>query len=121
MPGSILDEVKKAIGIAPDNEEFDADVMMHINSVFSTLEQLGLGPEGGLRITDNSTTWDQVYGTDNRLNAIQSYVVLRVKLLFDPPTTSYHLTSIKEQIKELEWRLNVTREGDSWVPPLPRP
>lgn len=121
MANSILRDVKKVLNIGPDDDAFDIDVMMHINSVFSTLEQLGLGPVGGLMITDDSTTWDQFYGLDNRLNAIQTYVYLRVKLLFDPPQNSYHTTSIKEQIKELEWRLNVTREGDSWVPPTPQP
>lgn len=111
---SILTSTKKTLGLDEDYEEFDQDIINHINGVFSTLEQLGIGPEGGFMIEDKQATWSDLLGNDNRMNAVKTYVYLRVRLLFDPPTTGYHQTAAKEQIQELEWRLNVVREGDKW-------
>jgi hypothetical protein len=94
---------------------------MHINSVFSTLDQLGVGPEGGFQIEDKNQTWTELYGDDPRLNSIKTYTYLKVRMYFDPPTTSYLQKAFQDQIKELEWRLNVVREGDYWVDPDPDP
>lgn len=118
MSTSILDSTKKVLGIDAAYTAFDVDILMHINSVFSTLNQLGLGPVEGFAIEDNSTTWDTFLGTDLRLNSVKTYIYLRVRLLFDPPSTSYLITSMKEQLQELEWRLNVNREESTWVPPV---
>jgi hypothetical protein len=115
---SILTSIKKVLNVPADYTAFDVDILMHINSVFSTLQQLGIGPENGFMIEDASPTWDTFLGTDLRLNAVKSYVYLRVRLLFDPPTTSYLIEAQNKQIQELEWRLNVTREGDAWVAPI---
>ena len=106
---SILDSTKKTLGLSPDYTAFDQDIIMHINTVFSFLNQLGIGPAEGFMIEDKTTTWDS-FVSDNRLNSVQSYVYLRVRLLFDPPTTSFVLSAMKEQIQELEWRMNFYRE-----------
>lgn len=119
MADSILTSTKKVLGLDESYTAFDADVIMHINSVFSTLNQLGIGPPNGYAIADASATWDAFLGSDLRLNSVKTYVYLRVRLLFDPPTTSYLLQSMQEQIKELEWRLNVYREEGAWVSPFP--
>lgn len=110
MSDSILTGTKKVLGIAEDYEYFDPDILLHINSVFSTLTQLGVGPPDGFRIEDKSTLWVAYTDSDNRLNAAKTYVYLRVRLLFDPPTSSFAVASMKEQIKELEWRLNTAIE-----------
>ena len=121
MSDSILDNTKKILGLEASYTAFDIDVIMHINSVFAILNQLGIGPENGFAIEDADATWDSFLGDDLRLNAVKTYVYLRVRMLFDPPTTSYLMTSMKEQIQELEWRLNVQREGLSWTDPNPSP
>jgi hypothetical protein len=119
MSESILQSVKKTLNLQADYEAFDQDVVMHINSVFSTLNQLGVGPALGFMIEDESKTWGEFFGTDSRLNHIKTYVYLRVRLIFDPPATGFHTEAMKEQIKELEWRLNVQREDTQWVDPTP--
>lgn len=119
MNDSILTSTKKALNLAADYTAFDPDVIMHINSAFSTLHQLGVGPDAGFMIEDASPTWVAFLGVDQRLNHVKTYVFLRVRMLFDPPTTGYHVEAMKEQIKELEWRLNAQREDTQWVDPLP--
>lgn len=116
---SILTSVKKVLGLEASYTAFDQDVLMHINSVFSTLNQLGIGPENGFMIEDATPTWDLFLGGDTRINSVKSYVYLRVRMLFDPPGTSFLLDAMKEQIKEFEWRLNVRREEYAWVDPNP--
>lgn len=122
MNESILTSTKKILGIPADYTVFDVDIITHINSVFSTLHQLGIGPTEGFMINDESSIWADFY-TDAPLNAIKTYVYLRVRLLFDPPTTSYLINSLKEQVKELEWRLNVHREFETYplIPDLVEP
>lgn len=120
MVDSILDSTKKVLGIQPDYDVFDTDLIMHINGVFSTLNQLGIGPNEGFAIEDDVPTWQDFLGTDARLNNVKTYVYLRVRLLFDPPGGSYHLVnSMNEQVKELEWRISTQREGESWTEPTP--
>lgn len=118
MITSILTSTKKLLGIEADQTVFDTDIIFSINAAFSTLSQLGVGPVNGFAIEDDSTTWDTYLGTNLDLSAVKIYVYLRVRLIFDPPTTSYLIESLKEQAKELEWRLNTVREGVSWTPPL---
>lgn len=119
MNESILTGIKKTLNLQADYEAFDQDVLMHINTVFSTLNQLGVGPALGFMIEDESKTWDEFFGTDPRLNHIKTYVYLRVRLLFDPPTTGYHVKAMQDQITELEWRLNAQREDTQWTDPTP--
>ena len=106
MDESILTSIKRLLGITEDYQHFDQDLIMHINSVLMTLTQIGVGPVGGMLITDDSTTWEEFAGEVTDLGGIQSYVYLKVKLLFDPPQTSSVTEAINRQINELEWRLN---------------
>lgn len=110
LEDSILSSTKKTLGISASYTVFDQDIIMHINSVFALLNQLGLGPDEGFFIIDENDIWSD-FESDVRLNTIKSYVYLRVRLLFDPPTTSFLLSAVQEQIKELEWRMNVYREN----------
>lgn len=110
---SILVSVKRYLGIIDDCTSFDDDLMLHINSIFSVLTQAGIGPAEGFNITDSSTQWSEFLGEDMRLSAVKSYMNLRVKLLFDPPTSSTLMQAIKEQIKELEWRMYIVKDNDN--------
>lgn len=105
---SILTSVKKMLGITEDYEHFDADLIMHINSVFMILTQLGVGPSEGFSIEDDSAIWDDFISTGSNLEAVKSYMYLKVKLLFDPPLSSAVMESMNRMISELEWRLNVS-------------
>ena len=119
MEQSILTSTKKVLGIAADYTAFDLDIITHINTAFSTLTQLGVGPVAGFAIEDDTAVWADFYVDDIQYNAVKSYVFLRVRMLFDPPQTSYLITAMEKQIQELEWRLNVHREETGWVDPMP--
>lgn len=108
---SILTSIKKLLGITESCTDFDTDIIMHINTVLMTLNQLGVGTEG-FQIEDKNAVWSEFIKSD-KLAATKSYVYLRVKLLFDPPLNSAIIEAIKESIKELEWRLNVRVELES--------
>lgn len=111
MTESILNSVKKVLGIDAEYDAFDQDVILHINSALATLNQLGVGPEEGFMIEDDEAEWGDFIGDDPRLNPVKSYLYLRVRIVFDPPATSFVLASLQEQVKEHEWRLNVEAEG----------
>lgn len=115
---SILNTTKATLGLRADYTPFDNDIILHVNSVLDTLNQLGIGPEEGFMISDASATWSHFFD-DVRMNSIKTYVYLRVRMLFDPPAQSHLATAFSEQIKELEWRLNVRREDDEWIPQVP--
>jgi hypothetical protein len=121
VASSILNDVKKLLGMDATYTAFDTDVIIHINSVFNVLWDLGIGPTTGFMIMDDTATWDAFVGTDLNLNSVKSYVFLRVKRLFDPPTTSFAIESTDRLIQEAEWRLSVKREGESWTDPNPPP
>lgn len=107
---SILTSIKKLLGIAEEYDHFDPDIIMHINSVFMILTQLGVGPSEGFIIYDDSAVWDDFLLNGSQpypLTTVKSYMYLKVKLLFDPPSSSAVIESINRQISELEWRLNV--------------
>lgn len=106
MTQSILLTVKKMLGIAEEYHAFDLDIIIHINSVFLTLNQLGVGPERPFQITDDSENWSDFVDT-NEVPGVQSYVYLKTRLAFDPPTNSFLVDAIQKQIAELEWRMNV--------------
>lgn len=107
MVDSILTSIKKLLGPEEVYEHFDTDIIMHINSAFSTLTQLGVGPEEGFVIKDKTTLWTDFIQDDKRLEFVKTYIYLKVKLVFDPPLSSSVLDAMNRQINELEWRLNV--------------
>ena len=110
---SILSSVKKVLGIPSDYEHFDQDILLHINSVMSIMHQLGVGPEEGFIVEDDSTTWSDFFGEDvdiNKFAYVKSYICIRVRLLFDPPTSSGAIDAMERQMRELEWRITVTRD-----------
>ena len=111
MTESILDSTKKILGIEADYPAFDVDIIMHINSALATLTQLGVGPDEGYMIEDSDAEWGDFLDGDPRLNPVKSYVFLKTRVVFDPPTTSFVLSALQEQIKEHEWRINVDVEG----------
>lgn len=119
VANSILDTTKKMIGVDPENTEFDIDIITHINSVFAILQQLGVGPVEGFAIEDNTTLWS-VYTIDNLLvNSVKTFMYLQVRVWFDPPSTSADLTAKKEQLLELQWRLNVAVDTIPHEPEVP--
>ena len=109
MTDSILNTVKKMLGITEEYTHFDTDIIIHINSVFSILTQLGVGPEEGFTITDESTTWSDFIPDDSQhlLEMVRTYMFMKVKSMFDPPTSSSVADSYNKLISEMEWRLNV--------------
>lgn len=103
---SILTSIKKLLGPEAEYEHFDPEIIMHINSVFTILRRMGVGPSTAFRIEDETSVWTDFVTDIEEIELVKSYVYLKVKLLFDPPLNSAHLNSIKEQIQEFEWRLN---------------
>ena len=106
---SILTSIKKLLGITEEYEHFDTDLIIYINSVFSILAQLGIGPKDGFSIRDKTSKWSDFLNDkdDKRLEMIKSYVYMKVKLMFDPPTNSSLLESMTRFTNEFEWRANV--------------
>lgn len=102
---TIVDDIKLDLGLPPDYDVFDPSVIRHINSAFSRATQLGLGPAQGFRITTGAETWDEFLGDFENLDGAKAFVFLRVKLLFDPPATSFHIAAVEKQIEELSWTL----------------
>lgn len=111
MSDSILTSTKKALDIPENYDVFDGNIIMHINSTFSTLTQLGIGPVDGFEIADSGPTWADYLGNNPRLNLVKSYMYLAVRRLFDPPTTSFLLDATKAQMDEYVWRM--TNELDT--------
>lgn len=110
---SILISIKAMLGISKDYNAFDAVIVMHINSVFMNLNQIGVGPAKGFSIIDDADKWSDFISEDSqKFESVKSYVYLKVKLLFDPPLNSSIIESMKQQVNELEWRLNVAAEDN---------
>lgn len=108
---SILQSIKKLIGITEDYTAFDLDIIIHINSVFMILNQIGVGPVEGFSISDDSAVWSDYLPEDSKnLEAVKTYIYLKVKMVFDPPMSSAVMEATKQMISELEWRLNVEAE-----------
>lgn len=107
METSILNSIKNLLLVPDDLTEFDNMIITHINSVFLNLAQLGVGPEEGFSIEDETAEWDEFISDNAQLQSVKSYMYLKVKLLFDPPLSSSVIESMNRQIAELEWRLNV--------------
>lgn len=114
MEDSILKSTKTILGLDPDYTPFDLEVITAINSAFSILHQLGVGPDDGFMIEDDTATWDEfilLAGSEpSSKNLIKTYIQLKTRMLFDPPTTSFHIKAMEDQINQYEWRLNVARE-----------
>lgn len=108
---SILTSIKKLLGIAEEYTHFDEDLIMHINSVLAALTQIGVGPSNGFAITDKYATWTDFISDDTCLIPVKSYVHLKVRLLFDPPSSSAVMSSIERQASEFEWRLRLAAEN----------
>lgn len=106
----ILDTTKLGLGIFPEDKTFDPIITMHINTVFGTIAQLGFGPETPFRITGPDEVWDYFLQGRDELAAVRSYMINKVRLMWDPPTLSFVLTALQSQITEFEWRLNVAGE-----------
>ena len=111
MDEKILASIKKLLGIYEENTDFDTDILIHINSVITILNQLGIGPDIGFEV-DKDTTWNDYLDNDSKLNSVKSYIYLKVKLIFDPPMSSAIKEANKQMIDELEWRLNLYHESD---------
>lgn len=111
LEDSILNSTKQILGISSDYTAFDLDILTHINATFSDIEMLGVGPDGGFMIEDATTKWSDLNVPQNQKNTIMSLLYLKVKLLFDPPSTSFHLDAMQKQIEQMEWKLNVAREA----------
>jgi len=108
---SILNSTKKLLGVVEEDTNFDADIIMHINSVFLTLNQIGVGPSRGFMIEDKTAYWEDFVTDIGLLNAVKPYMYLKVKLVFDPPLSSSVIEAINRQIAEFEWRLRLAAEN----------
>lgn len=104
---SILTSIKKLLGITEEDDSFDLDIIMLINSAFVNLQQLGVGPSEGFSIEDDTATWTDFLPDDNAVNLVRNFIWLKVKMVFDPPTSSFVMDAMKHQIAEAEWRLMV--------------
>lgn len=108
---SILNSIKKLLGPSELYDNFDTDIIMHINSTMTSLSQMGIGPKSGFSITGPDETWDDYIQGDLRYESVKQYIYLSVRTVFDPPTSSAMMDFMKEKMKELEWRLNLTAES----------
>lgn len=117
METSILNSTKKILGIDAFYNAFDLDVITHINSAFAVLNSLGVGPNNAFYITDDSDQWSDLGMSNNSLNLVRTYIFLKVRYLFDPPTTSFLLEAVNKQIQEHEWRLMTIREYEDSLTP----
>ena len=112
---SILNSIKKLLGITEECKDFNQDLIIHINSVFMILNQLGVGPKDGFKITDATNTWNEFISGVQYIESVKTYMYMKVRMMFDPPSSSIVADAINKQISELEWRLNATetinREG----------
>ena len=109
---SILTSIKKMLGIAEEYTHFDADLIIHINSVFAILTQIGVGPSEGFSIEDNTDVWTDFIQDNKKLESVKSYTYMKVKLLFDPPINSSVIESMNRIISELEWRILISGEEE---------
>lgn len=109
----ILESIKKMLGIGEDYDHFDSDLIMHINSVFSILTQLGVGPTEGYVVEDENDLWTDFIGDSTLIEMAKTYTYMKVRLIFDPPSSSAVMESYNNIIKELEWRINVAVDTSS--------
>ena len=115
MEDSILLSIKALLGPDSDYDAFDQDIIIFINSAIATLTQLGVGPSNGFRITGDSETWTEFIGWRNDIDSIKSYIYMKVRMAFDPPSSSYVMSAYEEACKEYEWRLNVAVDPGTYT------
>lgn len=108
---SILTSIKKLLGITADCTDFDTNIIMHINTVFMTINQLGVGPDKPFVIEDDKAVWKDFLEDDTNFEAVKSYIHLKVRLIFDPPLSTAVREAMEQSVHELEWRLNVQAES----------
>ena len=113
MQDSILMTIRKLVCGDPYADHFDPDLLVHINACFSILNQLGVGPENGFVVTDETQSWSSYSDNERVLNMVKTYVTLKVKKIFDPPLTSSVLEAMDKEISQLEWRLNVAVDPET--------
>lgn len=118
MADSILDDVKKVLGIESTYTAFDTDVIIHINSALTVLNDLGIGPDEVPVITGSGNTWAELGLPNNQLSMVKSWLYLKVRMAFDPPTMGFHIDAFNKQIEEQEYRLKERREA---LIPIPTP
>lgn len=106
MDESILNSIKQLLGIKSNYTFFDQDIIIDINSVFTILNQLGVG-KTGFSIEDDTTTWDEFLEGYNNLSLVKTYMFMKVKMMFDPPQSGTAIEAYNRQISEFEWRINV--------------
>jgi hypothetical protein len=122
MEESILRSTKKILNIPMDDDSFDHDIITHINSAFSHLHQLGIGPDIGFDIDDDTAVWLDFLNEEVPLyirSAVKTNVHLRVRVIFDPPTLPHVAMAMKDQLLESDTRLNIMREETDWADPDP--
>jgi hypothetical protein len=119
MEQSILTSTKQILGIPEEDVSFDQAVLTFINTSFTDLLDLGIGPEDGFRIVDADSEWEDYIDDSPALDRVKTYVYLKVRLLFDPPQTSFHIAAMEKQVQEVVWRLSIVRENIEWVDPEP--
>lgn len=107
MEGSILNTIKQMLGLSAEDDSFDLDVMVLINAAFMSLQQMGVGPEGGFTINSAEDSWQDFMADDRLYMGVREYIYLKVRLVFDPPTSSSVADAMKKSVEELEWRLLV--------------
>lgn len=112
MNDSILTSIKKLLGITEEYINFDTDIIIHINSALMVLNQLGVGPSDGFSIQDKTSEWSEFITDEDKLDAVKTYVYLKVKLVFDPPLNGSVMEALKQSITEYEWRLNVQADSN---------
>jgi hypothetical protein len=111
---SILNTIKKLLGIDPDNTDFDDDIKIHINSVIPNLSQMGIGPKIGFIVKSVDDTWsDYIDSSTINLEGVKTYIYLKIKLIFDPPTNSTTIDAINKNLSELEWRMMLSVETNN--------
>lgn len=113
MNESILNTVKKSLGIDEAIEDFDVDLVLHINSVLASLIQIGIGPTNGFAITGANETWIDFLGDDKRVEMVKSYVAIKVRIIFDPPSNSTLLNALEKCCAEFETRAYFVEESDN--------
>lgn len=115
MEPSILNSIKKVLGVAESYTAFDRDILMHINATIFILNQLGVNPiEDDFVVEDKATSWDDFLGTDDKVvTVVKTFMYLKVRLLFDPPATSFHIKAMEDQLNELAFRIQVNRSEEA--------
>ena len=108
---SVLTSIKKLLGITEEYDQFDQDLIIHINAVLMVLTQIGVGPSNGMIINDSSTTWNDILSDTSNIEAVKTYVYLKVKMIFDPPSSASVADAMNRSINEYEWRLNINADS----------